>query len=408
MNEKSQSFFRRIGPGPIVAAAFIGPGTITMCTSAGIGFGYALLWALLLSVIATISLQEMAARLAIVSQNDLAVVIKQLKAKPLVKWGVIGLVLSAIVIGNTAYEAGNISGGALGLTLFTGDLSIGINDLSLDLAPLVLGVGAFALMYFGSLKLLQRVLLSLVILMAFAFLLAAMITKPSFTDLLSGLFTFSMPEGSLLIIVGLIGTTVVPYNLFLHSSLVLKKWHSVEGLRDSRIDIFLSVILGGFVSICIVIAAASVNIDTLKTGADLALALEPVFGELAFYLIGLGLLAAGLTSAVTAPLAAAFVINGLFGNSSETKSRLYRTVWMLVLGFGTIAATLSIKPISLIKFAQVANGLFLPIIALILIYIMNKTSILGRYTNSLVQNAIAAMVFLISLALSYRILIGLL
>ena len=113
------SWFKNIGPGTLVAAAFIGPGTVTICTIAGVNFGFNLLWAMLLSVIATVVLQEMAARLGVISQKGLSEVIREEIKIPFVKHFVTLLILGAIVVGNAAYEAGNISGGILGLeTIF--------------------------------------------------------------------------------------------------------------------------------------------------------------------------------------------------------------------------------------------------------------------------------------------------
>lgn len=117
-----KSWFKNIGPGPLVAAAFIGPGTVTLCTMAGVNFGYALLWAMGLSVVATIILQEMSARLGIIAQKGLADVIRSEINNPVLKYVSIVLILSAIVIGNAAYEAGNISGGvgASGIGVYHG------------------------------------------------------------------------------------------------------------------------------------------------------------------------------------------------------------------------------------------------------------------------------------------------
>ena len=111
-------WIRNIGPGTLVAAAFIGPGTVTVCTKAGAQFGYALLWAMVISIIATIVLQEMSARVGIITQKGLAEIIKAQISQPVLQKVVIGLILGAIVIGNAAYEAGNISGAALGMEIF--------------------------------------------------------------------------------------------------------------------------------------------------------------------------------------------------------------------------------------------------------------------------------------------------
>ena len=127
-----KNWFRNIGPGPLVAAAFIGPGTVTVCTLAGVNFGYALLWAMVLSIFATVVLQEMAARLGIVSQKGLSEVIREEIKNPFIKGFSVVLILSAIVVGNAAYEAGNISGGALGLETILGSLSVSIVGLELE------------------------------------------------------------------------------------------------------------------------------------------------------------------------------------------------------------------------------------------------------------------------------------
>jgi Mn2+/Fe2+ NRAMP family transporter len=397
---------KNIGPGSLVAAAFIGPGTITTCTTAGARFGYDLMWALVLSVIATISLQEMAARLGVISQKDLASVIAKFSSHRVLQISVITLILCAIVVGNTSYEAGNISGAALGLELFTGKLIFEFKGASLNLSTVILGAIAFMILVKGSIKSLQQILLGLVMLMSMAFVLTAILTKPNLFAIFRGLLSFKSSDASLFTVVGLIGTTVVPYNLFLHSALVAKKWHSPKDLQASRWDTFVAVLLGGLVSMSVLIAAASVNILELKSGADLAFALQTTFGESAKYFMGLGLIAAGLTSAVTAPLAAAFVITGLFGKSGQTNSKLYKAVWMSVLLFGILVSSFNLEPIVLIIFAQVTNGLFLPFIVLVLLWIMNQTRLLGSYKNTKLQNAFGIFVFLLTLLLAYRILIN--
>ena len=113
--------FRHSGPGAMVAAAFIGPGTVTVCTLAGVDFGYGLLWAMLLSVLATMVLQEMAARVGLVTGQGLTHVLReQLHNRPWSRAIVLLLILCAVVVGNAAYEAGNISGGRLGLETLLG------------------------------------------------------------------------------------------------------------------------------------------------------------------------------------------------------------------------------------------------------------------------------------------------
>lgn len=395
-----KQWFKNIGPGPLVAAAFIGPGTVTVCTLAGVGFGFTLLWAMLLSIIATVVLQEMAARLGVISQKGLAQAIRSEIKNPLFKTIAIVLILSAIVIGNAAYEAGNISGGVLGLETVAGSSNITIAGLSINFLSIFIGFIAFVLLYLGNYKILQNVLVSLVIVMSLSFLITAIITKPSITGIVKNTFIPSFPNDSILTIIALIGTTVVPYNLFLHASLVKQKWHSKSDLKFARKDTLVAVVLGGLVSMCIIVSASSIQAQDINSAADLAKGLEPLFGSFAKYFLAIGLFAAGITSAITAPLAAAFVATGCLGWSTNMQSKKFRAVWMFVLLVGVISASSGIKSIEIIKFAQVANGILLPIIAGFLIWIMNKKSILGIYVNNIKQNIFGCIILVISILLS--------
>ncbi|NRB59136.1 MAG: Nramp family divalent metal transporter [Winogradskyella sp.] len=394
-------WFKNIGPGPLVAAAFIGPGTVTLCTLAGVNFGYNLLWAMVLSVVATIVLQEMAARIGIVSQKGLSEVIRQELKHPIARTIIVVLILSAIVVGNSAYEAGNISGGALGLETIFDSSRVSILGKDLKVMPLIIGFSAFLLLYYGNYKVLEKSLVVLVIVMSLAFLITAVITKPSIVEVLSGLIPRT-PEKSILTIVGLIGTTVVPYNLFLHASLAKTKWKQKEDLKLAKKDTFVAVVLGGLVSMCIIISASAVANQDISNAADLAKSLEPLFGIYAKYVLAVGLFAAGITSAITAPLAAAYVASGCLGWESNLKSSHFRMIWMFILFLGVLFSVIGFKSIEIITFAQIANGLLLPIIAGLLLWVVNKVSVMGKYANSVFQNVLGVIIVLIAIGLGLK------
>ncbi|MCG8328794.1 MAG: Nramp family divalent metal transporter [Chitinophagales bacterium] len=397
-----RKWLKNIGPGTLVAAAFIGPGTVTLCSIAGVNFGFTLLWAMLLSIIATIILQEMAARLGIISQKGLSEVIRTEIKHPVIKQFIIILILLAIVIGNASYEAGNISGGVLGLETILGEVSFKTARFSINLIPLIVGVIAFILLYIGNYKLLERALISLVILMSISFLITAIITKPNLIEIFKGTFIPKFPEGSLLTIIGLIGTTVVPYNLFLHASLVKEKWQTESDLSHARKDTIISIALGGIVSMAIIITASGIPATTINNAADLALGLEPLYRGFAKYFLAIGLFAAGITSAITAPLASAYVVKGCLGWEVGLSSKKFKAVWMLILFLGVIFSSLGIKPIDIIKFAQVANGMLLPLIAGILLWMMNKESILGNFRNTKWQNLAGIIIVLFTIFLGLK------
>lgn len=383
-----KNWFKNIGPGPLVAAAFIGPGTVTVCTLAGVNFGFALLWAMGLSIMATVVLQEMSARLGLISQKGLSEIIRSEIKNPILRGLTILLILSAIVIGNAAYEAGNISGGVLGMETIFGNPTVIFAGFNMNVLSVVVGIIAFSVLYVGNYKVLERVLVSLVILMSMSFLVTAIITQPDLSAIFSGLFVPQVSEENLLTIIGLIGTTVVPYNLFLHASLVKEKWHQASDLKYARKDTIIAVVLGGIVSMSIIISAAAIDTQNISSAADLAKGLEPLFGRFAKYFLAIGLFAAGITSAITAPLAAAYVATGCMGWSTSMKSKQFKAVWMFILGLGVLFSSIGFKSIEIIKFAQITNGLLLPIIAGFLLWVMNKSSILGKYKNTIIQNVI--------------------
>ncbi len=398
----TKNWFKNSGPGTLVAAAFIGPGAVTLCTLAGVNFGFNLLWAMVLSIVATIVLQEMASRLGIISQKGLSEVIRAEIKHPIINKLILLLILSAIVVGNASYEAGNISGGILGLETITGELRIALGNYSLNILSFVVGIIAFILLYIGNYKFLERVLVMLVVIMSISFLITAFLTKPAISDILKGAITPSFPEGSLLTILGLVGTTVVPYNLFLHASLVKEKWNNPNDLKAVRKDTIISIALGGLVSMAIIISASSIGLGEISSAADLAKSLAPLYGDFASYFLGIGLFAAGITSAITAPLAAAYVARGCFGWESGLKSKQFRAVWFLILSLGVVFSSLGLKPIEIIKFAQVANGILLPVVAGILLWMVNKKVVLGKYVNSKFQNILGFIILIVTIFLGLR------
>ena len=284
-----KNWFKNIGPGTLIAAAFIGPGTVTLCTIAGVNFGFNLLWAMLLSVFATIILQEMAARLGIISQKGLSEVIREEIKTPYLKQLITLLILAAIVVGNASYEAGNISGGVLGLETILGVTYFDIGSFSVNGISLLIGVIAFALLYLGNYKILEKILISLVLIMSISFIITAIITKPNLSEIFKGAFIPSFPDDSLLTIIGLIGTTVVPYNLFLHASLVKERWKKKEDISFAKKDTIISIILGGLVSMAIIISAAGIQTSSISNASDLAKGLAPLYGEFSKYFLSLGL-----------------------------------------------------------------------------------------------------------------------
>jgi len=396
---------KQIGPGILVTAAFIGPGTITTCSITGAGFGYALLWGLVFSIIATIVLQEMSARLGLIGQMGLGDALRLQFKNPVVRYLSAALVLSAILIGNAAYETGNILGASLGMNELTGISTIQFGQVSIGIWGPIIGTFAFVLLEMGSYKRIEKMIIGLVLLMSLAFITTAIMVGPNLFDVFKGAFVPTLPTGSFYLLIGLIGTTVVPYNLFLHASSVREKWKSPSDIKLVRTDLFFSVILGGFISMSIVITAAASFYQSgieIKGAGDLANQLTPLLGNWAGVFMAMGLFAAGISSAITAPLAAAYATSGILGYKADLKSKRFKWIWRIILLIGILFSAIGYSPIKAIVFAQFANGLLLPFIAIFLLLVINNKKTLLSHTNTKLQNVMAIVVVLIAMGLGIK------
>lgn len=375
----------------VLSAAFIGPGTITTAASAGTGYGYSLLWALAFSTLACVILQEASARLTIASGQNLGQAIRQRFRNSMPGKIASYLVLTAILLGCAAYEAGNILGGVAGASLITGT--------STATLTLIIGIIAFLLLWFGSTKVIAQTLGVIVALMGVCFVSTAIIMKPDFSSMVVSAFTPAVPSGSELLVIGLIGTTVVPYNLFLGSGL-----KHTQKIGEMRISLSLAVILGGIVSMAVLVAGTS--IAGSFTYEALASSLGEKLGNWAAIFFGIGLCAAGLSSALTAPLAAALTARGFLGNEStaewKDQGRNMRIVWGVVLVTGLTFGVLQVQPIPAIILAQALNGIILPFVTIFLLLVMNDASLLDTSSiNSSFYN------FLMGIIVFATLIIGL-
>ena len=389
------------GPSTLVAAAFIGPGTLTTCTIVGVETGYTLIWAMLFSIAATIFLQEMSARLGFITQRGLGEAFNKQFKKGISRYLIFFLIIGAILVGNAAYEAGNIAGGILGFELVVGEFTYW---------PLVLGALCFGILYSGKYKWIEGILITLVIVMSISFLLTAIVVKPDLSEIIKGVVPQGIEGSNLLLIMALIGTTVVPYNLFLHASTISKKWKEGDSLNDLRLENAISIILGGLISLFIIITAASSAsmVEEVSNAKDLAIQLEPLFGNAAKWLMGIGLIAAGVSSALTAPLAAAYTAKGLFGWSKGESDNRFRMIWMGILLIGVVVAMSGIRLVTIIKFAQVANALMLPLLAVYLVYLCNSKDLMGTKVNGMVTNFFGGLVIVVTISLCIKTLYGML
>lgn len=394
--------------GLIIAAAFIGPGTVTTASMAGANLGYGLVWALAFSVLATFIVQEMASRLGLVTGEGLSEAIVNISQNTFIKWFSIILVCAAIGIGNAAYEGGNLTGAALGIAnVMPGGITVWAS---------ILGASALVLLLSKSYQLVEKVLIALVALMSVVFIAIAIIAGIDTIALMQGLKQVGLSNTSLLL--AIIGTTIVPYNLFLHAGLSAKQAKDAQltdleitnQLPSHKAQLFSSIGLGGIVTFAIMSCAANAFYlsDNILTPGNIASQLEPILGDYANLFFAIGLFSAGLTSAITAPLAAGYAICGLFAWDAKLESKEFKIVCIIILICGVLVATSGFKPLAIIILAQASNALLLPISLMFLLYVMNQKKIMRNHTNTIVNNVLAAFILLVIIVLGGNKLLGLL
>lgn len=399
---------KNVGPGALVAAAFIGPGTVTSCSISGATAGYTLLWAMLLSVISVIIMQSMAARLGIVSGMGLGEALRTKFTGAGARILISILVIAAVFVGNIAYETGNLTGSVLGIQAAFPATGSGTAKI---IIALVLGIIAFILLFSGSYQRVENILTALVVLMGIIFLICAFAASPDWGAVAKGLFGFKVPDGGdWMTVAALMGTTVVPYNIYLHAASASTKWgHSgdkEDALANSRFDSVISIGLGGIISMAIIVCAAATIHATggeIASGADMAKALTPLLGSWATVIFGIGLFAAGITSTLTAPLAAAFASSGILGWGEDMKKARFKVFWIIVLAFGIFATcTLGASPTQIILFAQAANALLLPITGILLLIVANDNKIMKNHKNKMWFNILVVLVIAIFIFIAAR------
>ena len=394
----------KLGPGFIITSAFIGPGTITLCTLSGIEFGYSLIWCIIFSIAATSYLQELSARLGIISRLGLGDIFKSYTHNTINKVFFIFVFLS-LFVGNSAYESGNISGTVMGLETFTGSISINLLKFNINLLPVFISIFLVSIIAYGSYKVFERMLVSLVFIMSLTFMVTAILSKPDLNLILGGLVP-KINDNNFIYVIGLIGTTVVPYNLFLHSYISKKKWKSKKDYKSSIYDTLLSIFIGGLISISIIITSAGagglIDGNEVKNAIDLGKQLSPYLGDFSKYFISIGLFSAGITSSITAPIATSYALSSIFNYKPEWKEKKFKIVSIIIILIGCFFSSTSYNPIYIIKLAQFVNGLFLPIIGISLLWAVNQTHYLGNYINTKYYNVIGLLIIILSILISLR------
>jgi len=381
-----------MGPGILVVGTFMGPGSITSATRSGASFGYTLLWTVVFSIIAVIVLQEMASRFGIVTQTGLAEgMVSYLKNRLVLRRILIVAIAFSITLGGMAYMGGDLTGTAMGVSTITGVPSNVVAAIWGCCILIIINIGDDVL------KTLMKLLAVTVTVMAVVFTLTMIVTKPNIGEIFKGVLP-TIPSGSALTCVAMIGTTVVPYNMFIHATSSRRTWSDPKQLPLSRFDTTITMIIGGIITAAIMISAGTVirGIE-VTSAADMAGSLEPLLGSFAKPFLCIGMIAAGVSASTGTPLGVSYVLAGLFGWEMNKKDKRFFFTNVIVVVTGIIVAATGFNPVSIIMTAQAVNGIFLPVVVFLLIYLTSREKLMGKYKSTPVQNILGILVGLVTL-----------
>lgn len=396
---KIEKYLKNIGPGAIITAAFIGPGTVTTCIKSGYETGYSLLGVMVFAIIVAIFIQIFAAKVGIITQMGISKNIRENTHSVIGRMFSIFLITMAIFIGNSAFEAGNITGAVIGLTGIVGNSYIIVKVM-------VISVIVFILLWNGKYEKIEFILEMAVVLMALCFIIAAILIKPDIGHMMKEMLSIKLFHSDTMMTGALIGTTIGPYSILLHSEIAAECWHSPSDFKYMIFDTVMSIGVGGIISCCIMIVAATTAKElqiTELTINNFALALSTPIGrggQLIFYI---GLIAAGVTSAITAPLAAAYIITGIcFSEKIDKRCGKFKMVWCFVLCIGAVISMIwGNSPAEIILVVQLANAIILPLIMIFLYKCLNNKK-MKQHKNSTLANIVLIVLIVVCFFLSFR------
>src|SRR3984957_9364063 len=375
-----------LGPGFITANVDNDPGGIFTYSQAGAKYGYALLWTLIPTTIALIVVQEMAARMGVVTGKGLSDLIRE-------EFGLRATALTMFILGLADF--GNIvaefAGLAAGMSIF------GVSKfISVPIGALVV----WAVIVRGRYKPVEKILI-LFSLIYFTYPISAFLAKPDWKLALHDTFVpkLSGDPQYLIMIVGLIGTTITPWMQFYLQASIVEKGVDARHYSLSRLDVILGCIVTDVIAFFIVVACAATIYKTghgeIKDVGEAALPLRPFAGQFATLLFAVGLINASLLSAAILPLATAYNVCEGLGFESGVNKRFSEApvfYWLYTLLIGVGAGVVLVPHLPLLKvilFSQVINGVLLPFVLIFMLVLVNREHLMGEYRNSTLANIIA-------------------
>lgn len=377
-------FFSVMGPGIITGSVDNDAGGITTYSVAGATYGYRLLWTLIPSFIALLTVQEMNARMGIVTGKGLADLIRENFGVKITFYIFICLLIADI--GNTATEFAGVAGSmmVLGVSKY----------ISVPLAA----IAVWILVVKGNYKISEKIFLIFSVFLL-SYVVSAILAKPDWSEIGKAIITPSIQWDGAYIstVLGLVGTTVAPWMQFYMQSSVIEKGIKIGDYKFTIWDVVIGCIATIVVAFFIIVScAATLHVNGVQIGEakDAALALKPLAGVLAAEVFAFGLFVASVFSAAILPLATAFYVCEAFGfeagiDKKFSEAPQFYTLFSLIILVGVVIILIPNAPlITITIWTQVLNAILLPVVLICMMIIVNKTEIMEGYTNNKFQNII--------------------
>ena len=401
INEKARQILRYIGPGILITVGFIDPGNWASNMAAGAQYGYNLLWIVTLSTIMLIFLQHNVAHLGIVTGKCLSEAATEYLPVKLSRFVLITAVLASI---STALA--EILGGGIAISILTGMLITISSACSVLLC--------FFLMWSNSYRKLEKIIIAFVSIIGFSFIAELSLVDVDWGTAAWNAVVPSIPDGSIPIIMSILGAVVMPHNLFLHSEIIQSRQWNLEDetviktqLKYEFLDTLLSMGIGWMINSAMVLVVAAVFFTNAVNVEDIQQAqvmLEPLLGKGAALIFAFALLFSGIASTTTAGMAGGSIYAGIFGEAYDIKDYhswhgvaiTYLVAWLLIL--------VITDPFQGLIYSQIALSMQLPITVFLQIYLTSSKRVMGKYANTYLQKSILAVIALVITGLNILLL----
>lgn len=394
-------FFKYIGPGLLVTVGFIDPGNWASNFAAGADFGYSLLWVITLSTIMLIVLQHNVAHLGIVT----GLCLSEAATKYTPKW--VRPILGTAVLASISTSLAEILGGAIALEM--------LFDIPIIWGSLLTAFFVTIMLFTNSYKRIERSIIAFVSVIGLSFLYELFLVDIDWPLAARSWVTPSIPEGSLLVIMSVLGAVVMPHNLFLHSEVVQSREYNKKDdasirklLKYEFYDTLFSMGVGWAINSAMILLAAAtffanhIGVEELQQAKSL---LEPLLGNQAATIFALALLMAGISSTVTSGMAAGSIFAGMFGESYHVKDVHSRVGILLSLGIALVVILFIENPFQGLIISQMILSIQLPFTIFLQVGLTSSKRVMGQYANSrwssFVLYTMAVIVSVLNLALLF-------